>query len=117
MSTDKAVTEDLMETLQDGKEGFEKGAEKLDDSKDPPLSPAGELRAARLAQMLTASGVKGIYTSQYRRTMQLAAPVARALNITPIVNPAGDTPGLLRKITAHGTDEADRRTAHTGKAL
>ena len=38
MSTDKAVTEDLMETLQDGKEGFEKGAEKLDESKAPQLA-------------------------------------------------------------------------------
>ena len=57
--------------------------EKLDDSKDPPLSPAGEARAARLAQMLAASGVKAIYTTQYRRTAQLAEPLARKLNVVP----------------------------------
>lgn len=32
MSVDEAVTKDLLETLVDGKEGFEKGAEKLDAS-------------------------------------------------------------------------------------
>ena len=87
--------------------------EKLDDSKDPPLSPAGAARAARLAQMLAASGVKVIYTTQYRRTMQLAAPVARALNTTPIVNPAADTPGLLKKLTAHGPDDVVLVVGHS----
>ncbi len=79
--------------------------EKLDDSKDPPLSAAGEERASRLARMLAASGVRAIYTTQYRRTIQLAAPVARALKISPVVHPAADTPGLLKKITAHGADD------------
>ena len=32
MSTDKAVTKDLMETLADGQEGFSQGASKLNDS-------------------------------------------------------------------------------------
>ncbi len=32
MSTDKNVTEDLIQTLEDGREGFAKGAEKLEDS-------------------------------------------------------------------------------------
>ncbi|MBL0123510.1 MAG: histidine phosphatase family protein [Betaproteobacteria bacterium] len=79
--------------------------EKLDDSKDPPLSVAGQERAARLARMLAASGVRGIYTTQYQRTILHAAPVARALNVTPIVHPAADTPGLAKKIAAYGADE------------
>lgn len=32
MSTDEAVTKDLVETLEDGREGFAKGAEKLESS-------------------------------------------------------------------------------------
>lgn len=32
MSNDEAVSKDLIQTLEDGKEGFAKGAEKLDDS-------------------------------------------------------------------------------------
>ncbi len=38
MSTDEAVTKDLIETLEDGKEGFAKGAEKLAESDDPSLA-------------------------------------------------------------------------------
>lgn len=79
--------------------------EKLDDGKDPPLSAAGEARAARLGRILAASRVKAIYTTQYQRTILHAAPVARALNVTPVVHPAGDTPGLLGKIAAHGADD------------
>ena len=35
MSIDEDVTKDLIETLEDGKAGFSKGAEKLDGSDDP----------------------------------------------------------------------------------
>lgn len=38
MSTDEAVTKDLMETLEDGKEGFAKGAEKLDKDSSPEMA-------------------------------------------------------------------------------
>jgi len=40
MSTDAAVTKDLIQTLEDGKEGFAKGAEKLADSDRPELAAA-----------------------------------------------------------------------------
>lgn len=38
MSVDEAVTKDLTETLEDGREGFAKGAEKLDASDAPELA-------------------------------------------------------------------------------
>ncbi|GAC1307475.1 MAG: PA2169 family four-helix-bundle protein [Acidimicrobiales bacterium] len=38
MSTDEAVTKDLIQTLEDGKEGFAKGAEKLDGTDTPELA-------------------------------------------------------------------------------
>ena len=37
MSTDAAVTKDLIQTLEDGKEGFSKAADKLDGSDSPEL--------------------------------------------------------------------------------
>lgn len=40
MSTDAAVTKDLIQTLEDGKEGFAKGAEKLAESDRPELATA-----------------------------------------------------------------------------
>lgn len=67
--------------------------------------PQRAKRAARLGRILAASGVKAIYTTQYQRTILHAAPVARALNVTPVVHPAGDTPGLLRKIAAQDADD------------
>ncbi len=78
--------------------------QKLDDGKDPSLSPAGEARAARLAAMLSASGVNAIYTTQFQRTRQHAAPLARALAISPVIVSANDTAGLLDKIASHGAD-------------
>lgn len=38
MSTDEKITKDLIETLEDGKEGFAKAAEKLADSDDKSLT-------------------------------------------------------------------------------
>lgn len=87
--------------------------EKLDNSKDPPLAPAGEARAVRLAQLLSASGVKAIYTTEYRRTMQLSAPTATALNVKAVVMPANDTPGLLKKIASHAPNEAVLVVGHS----
>lgn len=38
MSTDEAVTKELIETLEDGREGFARGAEKLDATDSPELA-------------------------------------------------------------------------------
>lgn len=38
MSTDAKVTKELIETLEDGKDGFAKGAEKLEDTASPELA-------------------------------------------------------------------------------
>jgi 2,3-bisphosphoglycerate-dependent phosphoglycerate mutase len=70
---------------------------------DAPLAPAGEIRAARLAQMLgdgNAFGrVKQIYATDTRRTQQTAAGVAQRLDITPVVIDAQtDSKALARKV-------------------
>ena len=39
MSNDASVTKDLLQTLEDGKAGYEKGAEKLDSTDAPELAP------------------------------------------------------------------------------
>ncbi len=58
-------------------------AEKKDSSKDPELSSAGAARANRLAQALQGSDISAIFTSEYKRTQQTAAPLAAALKIKP----------------------------------
>ena len=51
-------------------------AEKLDDSRDPPLSDAGKARAEELARMLADAGVTHVWSTDFARTRSTAAPAA-----------------------------------------
>lgn len=66
---------------------------------DPPLSAPGETRARKLAAMLGESGIAAIYTTEYRRTQDTAAPLATKLHIAPVVIKAADTNALIESIT------------------
>jgi broad specificity phosphatase PhoE len=52
---------------------------------DPPLAPAGERRAQALVQALAGLRVDAILTTQFRRTRDTAAPLARQLGLQPRV--------------------------------
>ena len=75
-------------------------AERADASADSDLSPAGEARAARLAAMLKDAGVTRIYTTELKRTIQTAAPLAAALHLTATALKAADQKALLAKVRA-----------------
>jgi broad specificity phosphatase PhoE len=68
---------------------------------DPPLSPAGEARAAQLARMFgdaSAIGhVDAIYVSPALRNRLTAAPLAARLGITATVAPADDPRALAHR--------------------
>lgn len=68
---------------------------------DPPLSPAGEARAALLARMFgDANGigrVDAIYVTPALRNRLTAAPLAARLGISATVAPADDPQGLARR--------------------
>ncbi len=75
-------------------------AEKQSNATDTELSDVGHKRAQRLAEVLAKASVKAIYTSQFQRTKQTAAPLAQALGLTPteikvesVQNPAGQMAG------------------------
>jgi broad specificity phosphatase PhoE len=65
---------------------------------DPPLTPAGQTRAARLATMLASAGIERIFTTEYQRTRQTAAPLAQRLKITPVMAPANDPAPLIAQL-------------------
>ncbi|NOT58650.1 MAG: histidine phosphatase family protein [Acidobacteria bacterium] len=75
-------------------------AEKVSNATDAELSDIGHARAKRLATVLAKANIGAIYTSQFQRTKQTAAPLAQALALTPseinvetVQNPAGGMTG------------------------
>jgi phosphohistidine phosphatase SixA len=56
-------------------------AEKADQSEDPPLTDVGQARARSLARMLREAGVERIYSSDFERTRDTAAPLASELGL------------------------------------
>ncbi|MGI8438530.1 MAG: histidine phosphatase family protein [Chthoniobacterales bacterium] len=69
------------------------------DSKDPDLSPAGRARAEALATVLKDANLTAIYTTEFKRTQETAAPTAHAAALQPITVSANDTAQLLEKLT------------------
>ena len=80
-------------------------AEKVDQSKDPHLSDAGQARARALAALLAQSGPAAIYATEYQRTGETAKPLADLLGLSIQRVPASDTGGLVERLKArHGQD-------------
>jgi len=75
-------------------------AHRQDATADPPLSETGTARAAALASLLEGAGVTAIYTTQYRRTIDTAAPLAKATAVAPVVVPGKETAALVSRIRA-----------------
>jgi glucosyl-3-phosphoglycerate phosphatase len=54
---------------------------------DPPLTRAGRAQAERLADVLAAEGVARLISSPYRRALETASIIARALDLAISVEP------------------------------
>jgi 2,3-bisphosphoglycerate-dependent phosphoglycerate mutase len=65
---------------------------------DPELSAAGRARAEALASMLKDAGVTAIFATEYKRTQQTAAPLAKLLGITLQSVPSKDTAALVGRV-------------------
>ena len=67
---------------------------------DPPVSPEGEARAQRLAQMFgdPTGGVDAIYESDERRAQQTVAPLAERLHRAPTVFKADEARAAAARI-------------------
>ena len=74
----------------------------LSSIQNPPLSPEGEQRAQRLAQMFGrgkgVGRIDAIYVSDARSTQQTAAPLAERLGKQAVILPAADTKGLASRV-------------------
>jgi broad specificity phosphatase PhoE len=65
---------------------------------DPELSTAGLARADALAAMLKDAGITAIFATEFKRTQQTAAPLAKALGVTVTIVAAKDVAGLVDRI-------------------
>ena len=66
--------------------------------KDPDLSSAGRARADALARILKDSDIMAIFTSEFKRTQETAAPTVTSVHVAPTVVAAKDTAGLVAKL-------------------
>ena len=77
-------------------------AEKADTSTDAQLTPAGTARAQQLATILRDAGIKEIHSSDYSRTRNTAAPLAKLLSLpVKLYDPRKLSP-LVTKLKAIG---------------
>jgi broad specificity phosphatase PhoE len=75
-------------------------AEKADSSENSDLSEAGRARAEALSKMLKNKNITAIYATEFKRTQQTAAPLAKALGLTATTLPAKDEGALVAKLRA-----------------
>jgi broad specificity phosphatase PhoE len=67
---------------------------------DTGLSAAGRKRAEALARVLKDAQITAVYTTEFKRTRETAAPIAQSLGIQPEVIPGDDHRGLIAKLKA-----------------
>lgn len=65
---------------------------------DPPLSAEGQARAVRLAAMLASAGVKNVFTTEFARARETAAPLADKLKLQTIMSAAKDPGALIEAV-------------------
>lgn len=65
---------------------------------DPDLTAAGQERAKDLAHVAGKAGVAAIYATQFKRTQQTAAQLAKDLDKTIIVKNDNDIAGLVKDV-------------------
>lgn len=75
-------------------------AEKTTEKNDPGLTEAGKARAIALADRLEGEGITHIHSSDYIRTRDTAAPLAKRLGLDVEIYDAGDLPGMAEKLKA-----------------
>lgn len=66
---------------------------------NPPLSDAGAARAFALARHLEHAGVTHLFATEFRRTMDTLAPLAKATGLNVASIPARDSPALLAALS------------------
>jgi len=75
-------------------------SEKVDESEDPPLSEVGQQRAQTLVSLLRDAGIESIYSSDFVRTRDTAAPLMDVLGIEMSLYDPKNLPQLAKELLA-----------------
>ena len=65
---------------------------------DPDLSDAGRARAVSLATLLKDAKITAIYATEFKRTQQTAAPLAKTLGLTVTIVTSKSAPELIDRL-------------------
>jgi uncharacterized protein (TIGR02284 family) len=96
MSNDAAVTKDLIQTLEDGKDGFAKGAEKLEQDGEAALAATfRELSAGRAAMADELQQIAASYGDQIEESGSIAAKAHRGWMAVKDAFAGSDPDGVL----------------------
>ena len=68
------------------------------DPKDPDITAAGRARAEALAGILKEAKITAIFATEFKRTQETAAPIAKATGITPTIVGGKDIATLVSKL-------------------
>jgi phosphohistidine phosphatase SixA len=88
-------------------------AERLDQSTDSPLSTDGVGRSFKLRDVLREAGVTHIFTSELRRAIETAKPLADALRVTPQMLPGADVSMLASRLASLGAHDRALVVGHS----
>lgn len=82
------------------------GAMVVDDPKDPPLTAAGAARAETLSELLMDAGITQVWSTDYTRTRDTAAPLAKALGLEVSLYDPRDLTGFAEILKAQSGEMA-----------
>lgn len=88
-------------------------AERADQTSDSLLSTEGQRRALRLADMLKNAGITHVFTSDLRRTIDTAAPLAAMMHLKAQQTPAANTEVLAASVSALGPHDRALIVGHS----
>ncbi len=87
-------------------------AQALDDPRDPPLTAAGEARAAALADRLMDAGIVQVWSTDTTRTRDTAQPLADRLGLDVQLYDPSDLPGFAAQLKG-GPDDTVLVVGHS----
>lgn len=88
-------------------------AEKADQSANPPLAEAGQVRALTLSQVLADAGVTHVLSTPYIRTRETGRPTAEAAGLTVTELSGGAVAPFIEAVRAGSPDDVFLIVGHS----